>query len=415
MRIDINKGKSEKGSITLFVVIAMMFFSIILLTGFIGIKNKLIEQDKKIQVIQNEYQATSMDQKYRELNTIDVSLPDGMTITGSDGESSIDEGVVAVDKNGNKWVWIEVPKTATVYSTAGTSITESISGEFTDEEYVKIYNDLKTYTADYKNGSTTSQNTSSVDTWYSGCGIVDELTYNKLKNKMLKSIYKNEGFWIGQYEIGTYTARKSKDDELTTPVCRQGAYPYNYVTCSQAQELASRMTPDSNRNSSLMFGIQWDLVLKFIETKATKPGTSASNIKEALRTNSSDWGNYCNVTFEIQRGEYSVDEGETWKSFDVNTEKNVVNKIKQKEDENYENGYVVLTTGATNRNSLVNIYDLAGNVWEWTLEKNMADYGPCSYRGGSFYNNGGYHQVALRWPNRTFDSFSVIGFRPALY
>lgn len=67
MKVNKNKRKSEKGSITLFVVIAMMFFSIVLLMGFTGVKNKIAAQNKKIEVIQNEYQATDMDQKYNEL------------------------------------------------------------------------------------------------------------------------------------------------------------------------------------------------------------------------------------------------------------------------------------------------------------------------------------------------------------
>ena len=50
-------------------------------------------------------------------------------------------------------------------------------------------------------------------------------------------------------------------------ISQKDAIPYNYVYCSEAQALAKEMTPDSNYTSSLMFGIQWDLVCKFLEVK----------------------------------------------------------------------------------------------------------------------------------------------------
>ena len=54
-------------------------------------------------------------------------------------------------------------------------------------------------------------------------------------------------------------------------------------TCSEAQSLAKEMTPNSNYTSSLMFGIQWDLVCKYLEVKGR---LSVADIKE----DSSSWG-----------------------------------------------------------------------------------------------------------------------------
>lgn len=59
-----NNRKSEKGSVTLFVLIAMMFFLMILLSLFVGAKNKMTEQSKKIKIIQNEYKAVDMEEEY---------------------------------------------------------------------------------------------------------------------------------------------------------------------------------------------------------------------------------------------------------------------------------------------------------------------------------------------------------------
>ena len=47
--------------------------------------------------------------------------------------------------------------------------------------------------------------------------------------------------------------------------------------------LANEMTPDSNYRSSLMFGIQWDLVCKFLEVK------SDLNVED-INKDSSRWG-----------------------------------------------------------------------------------------------------------------------------
>ena len=59
---------------------------------------------------------------------------------------------------------------------------------------------------------------------------------------MLKSVYQNGGFYIGKYETGIEDTPRTSNTTLTeTPVIKQNAYPYTYVTCSQAQTLASNM------------------------------------------------------------------------------------------------------------------------------------------------------------------------------
>ncbi len=140
-----------------------------------------------------------------------------------------------------------------VYKKAGLEIKD-----FTKEECNTIYNDLKLYTEEYSSDYT--------DVYYEGCGITSEEEYIKLKNKMIKSIYENGGFWIGQYEVGsrTWTVKNSNND-TRKPVIQKNAYPYNYITCAEAQNIANLIS-QSNKTSSLLFGIQWDLILKYIES-----------------------------------------------------------------------------------------------------------------------------------------------------
>lgn len=99
------------------------------------------------------------------------------------------------------------------------------------------------------------------DVYYEGCGIENQQEYEAKKNNMLASIYKNNGFWVSQYIMKTEANRTNSSDSLIElPVSKDGLNDYNYVTVSQAQNLANNLNIE-NKTSSLMFGIQWDLML----------------------------------------------------------------------------------------------------------------------------------------------------------
>lgn len=106
--------------------------------------------------------------------------------------------------------------------------------------------------------------------------------------------------------------------------------------------------------------------MKYIETFNEK------TIAE-LNNDSKLWGNYKNTSFEIVSGMYSTDFGTSYNS---------ANNRYIKSD----NTEILLTTGATKRNSVQNIYDLAGNVQEITLERLKENHNTetQSYRGGAF-------------------------------
>ena len=293
------------------------------------------------------------------------------------------------DSKGNEWVWIEVPKSVTASAT-------------TDDE---IYTALRNYCATDVNGSTliassgTNYRTSTAgytDEWYAwdttnntvittntasvdqklltnGCGLNYE-DYNTTKSIMLNSIKDNGGFYIGKYEAGTATSGGTSTGELMTAVIKQNAYPYSYVTCSQAENLAKGFATDG-KTASLLFGIQWDLVLKYLNVKGI-----ATNL---LTNDSTTWGNYYNNLYNgtDTNSWYSEVDGASWT-------KGVYNKV--------ANGATLLTTGAHTSFSKQNIYDLAGNVKEWTLEKTSASRFPCASRGGSYGGSGDYNTVSSR-------------------
>ena len=329
-------------------------------------------------------------------------------------EGTIDTGLVIQDASGNEYVWVVVPRTTAVYATTGLGKTT-----FTDADYTSIENDLKEYTKTYR-GSTSFI----TDTWYADDkneGWLSETEYKTLKNSMLKSVYENGGFYVGRYEAGIGTNRTSIEAQVngkypvptTAPVTKADAYPYTYVTRTQAQNLASTVK-SGTKTSSLMFGVQWDLVLAFMHNKG--------NIEDStLTSNSTTIGNYYNSTFDLNRGKYAQcgQLGNTWKNFDSALDSIVVSnettgKMKKTEQNSYQNG-ILLTTGGTEQSKVMNIYDIAGNVYEWTLEKTPNTYEPCVTRGGLFNDTGSYRPAAEHGGSSSGHSFYSIGFRVSIF
>ena len=274
-------------------------------------------------------------------------------------------------------MWVVVPKSL-YNNTAYNSNNAKKPSSSTD--YANIEYCLQQYTATYRNGTSYSDVYCPDD---KNVGWLTSDEYTELKNSMLKSVYENGGFYVGRYEAGietTGTNRKSNTDKnsdgkyimpSTAPVTKADAYPYTWVTRTQAQNLASNVNPGT-KTSSLMFGVQWDLVLAFM-SKDTAKITST----EDLTQNSTTIGNYRDSTFDLNRGKYAQ-YGELrneWKNFDsalgsIVVSNETTGKMKKTEQSSYSNS-ILLTTGGTEQSNVMNIYDIAGNVGEWTLEKNF--------------------------------------------
>ena len=226
--------------------------------------------------------------------------------------------------------------------------------------------------------------------------------YIKTYQKMLKSVYNYGGFWIGRYEAGIggsindlTKARTSHSDVVigTSPkaISQKDAIPYNYIYCSEAQALAKEMSPNCSYTSSLMFGIQWDLVCKYLEGKG---GLATVDIN----SNSSNWGNYSNAELAITSDK--AKQGSSWIAI---SEKKAANSS------------ILLTTGASEETNKMNIYDFAGNEWEWTLEKTYVSGNPCAYRGGDYTGTGSSFPASYRLFYTTTNAYNYIGFRATLY
>lgn len=327
------------------------------------------------------------------------AMPTGATVI----QGNASEGIVIRDENGNEWVWVEVPKTTDVYSSTTLSSIIDVDN-ITDDQCTTIYEDLANYASAYRKEGF-------ADTFYSTeqHGFKDADAYNTAKNNMLRSVYKYGGFWIGRYETGSTSERNDTTEILTEPIVKQNVYPYNFVTCSQAQKLSEELAP-TGKDGSLLLGIQWDLVCKYIETKGTKLANTIEERKDKILNNSSDWGNYSNVEFVVNKGFYSIFDSITGKLGNWNNITN--NYLKSNID---GQNMILLSTGATDRNKILNIYDFAGNLYEWTLEYSGSVTSSCSRRGGYYGGSGDKFSAINHRGSGTTGKGTYIGFRTTFF
>ena len=347
---------------------------------------KNTEEKVKYIVINEEIwsEAYTKDTEYVDKNGDTVTIPEGFKISMAETMNTVSNGLVVKDANDNEWVWVEVPDN--IFITANN-----------DTDYEKIEKDLINYAKDYRKGNST-QNLDWKDEWYEGCGIEDSDTYIAMYNKMLSSIYTNGGFWISRYEIGDATATESNTARTSISgisgkaVSQANQIPYNLVTCSDAQTLAGGMTTNNNKISSLLFGIQWDLVCKFLEENSD---LEFADISE----NSTNWGNYKDSTIVITNNNAKQYNSSIWSSI---TGKKI------------ENNSILLTTKSSEQTRIMNIYDFAGNEWELTLEYAVLN-SPTVRRGGNYNSNGYEIPISSRSAIQFGGKNEYIGFRVSLY
>ena len=150
--------------------------------------------------------------------------------------------------------------------------------------------------------------------------------------------------------------------------------------------------------SGLITGSQWDAMCNFI----------GWNIADG---DCRSWGNYGNVKSKT----YSSLTHATDIRSDWFTENNV-----QKKDD-YTNRWIFPTgtfVNDSNKNTAQkNIFDVAGNVWEWTTEIPQYSEANAVFRGGCAYDDGSVYVAACRngYNSATAVADWHIGFRLVLY
>ena len=418
--------KDVRGSISTVVLVTILFFVTVLSTGYM-IAATLRQGQLKSELVAKETYEKPLNNLEELADEIKGTLPSTAETTPYLPDDSfkkvpgtdLSKGLVIEDKYENQYVWVEVPKSLynNINYNSNNAKKPSSSTDYANIEYC-----LQQYTATYRNGTSYSDEYYPDDKnvgWFA-----DATAYNNLKNSMLKSVYENGGFYVGRYEAGidttTGTNRTSKGptnsdgkytiEGMPTPVSKADAYPYTYVTRTQAQNLASNVNPGT-KTSSLMFGVQWDLVLAFMHNKG--------KIADSTLTSSTTIGNYRDSVFQLsQTGQYAVFSNfslsSTWNPSTTATT-NFVDSSRNKIAQSSNGNGILVTTGTSETNKVMNIYDIAGNVYEWTLELTSSTNGPCAFRGGSFLSTGSSGPAADRSVGSTDFSDSDIGFRVSLF
>lgn len=198
--------------------------------------------------------------------------------------------------------------------------------------------------------------------------LAQELEQNYYE--IISSIKQYGGFYIGRYQTGglngTAVVRK-----MDTNIASQNWYTM-YKRC-----LTLKGDKD-NIKTSIILGSLWDETIDWLVTSGATISDGTALTYQLVSSNSGTWGNYNNVTFK-----YIAANAET----PVTTETKAINTSTR------------IPTGSADYTKANNIYDMAGNVWEWTTEANSTN--SRVYRGGSYSNNS-YHSATDRnynYPN----------------
>ena len=199
-------------------------------------------------------------------------------------------------------------------------------------------------------------------------------------DKMYKSVKENGGFYVGRYEAGT-TAEDGGSGIRGALVCKKGANIYYKIKWGNsltdetdgAVQLARSMYSKENGDSvtsTLIYGIQWDAIMRWMKDEPNLTG-----------------GKY--VKDSTDMGWYYNNSGNTDHKAGTDINENKSNCVK-------------------------NIYDLGGNVAEWTMESYNGI--AITVRGGRFNSSSSANPASSRFYCMPSDeSNMILGFRVTLY
>ena len=370
------------------IVIAIILIIVLITTLAIGILSKkqkatiLEAQTTDLNLQDNEHMHIEIDASGDK-----VPVPNGYVGSKVMGENEINTGYVIYEgeeevndtnkdeakKSRNQYVWVPVPDISKFYGTdsngkkwgkiynftSGTNssaLFDEVTGTYPNNwsesngiMRIKSKRSFREPDVVPESGSEVYDGDSRLKTLGLGAKTTQEFL-NQLErefNNMLASVAKYGGFYIGRYETGNLSKETVVVQKGNNDMADQAWYTM-YKKCKNLK----------GQNTNVETGIAWenqfDRVLAWLVE-------SGSKTKEEIIDDSTSWGNYKNATFEY-----------------INNSGNTTTK-------NKDSG-TRIPTGSTEYTKANNIYDLAGNVSEYTMAAYSTSYRGCS--GGNYYDTG---------------------------
>jgi len=320
----------------------------------------------------------------KDSNGVKIVIPKGFKVRVDLGTKA-SEGIVIEDANGNQFVWVPC----------------TVTGEqgLTPYAQDKKYNNGSqgNYEANYK-----------AYTDWTDIGNVE-------------SVRENGGFYVARFEAGIpstasfYPGAQNKytttgrDTDTVIPVSKAGSASWNYISQHNAVKVSSKMYEGNNSvESRLIDSYAWDTIVNWM-------AGSGVNVKD-----STSYGNYINTTITAN-GLYVEHINNSDGTWTTSTNYGNGSITLGRDIVEGKNIYKEIATGASEKTKVKNIYDMAGNMWEWTTEKgrynivNGEEY--VVRRGGGFINTGNASGTVPYRAGLDNDSntYFAIGFRVVLY
>lgn len=291
---------------------------------------------------------------FKDVNGEQVPIPEGYIVSENSDENIVNKGLVISDSRGNEYVWISCTVDSSSNKLQYKRTEWGVEKDGTDNSRA-IKDELTLKDIDVTYSKTDTDN-----------GINEEISKEIVAqiNAEKESIKKYGGYYIGRYEVG-------KDNK--TAVIKAEQEPYVNIKWSKAYELAKGIGGGEGATTYLCSSYSWDTAINFIQNTTGK--------------------NYATSIIGFNGN---------WKSQEVKDSSGKVIKP--------VNTAQRLNTGLTT--ALCNIYDMGGNVGEFTTELNPGTSETVVLRGG-------YISVSIpagvRWDISCGIAVSYCGFRATLF
>lgn len=291
---------------------------------------------------------------FKDVNGEQVPIPEGYIVSENSDENIVNKGLVISDSRGNEYVWISCTVDSSSNKLQYKRTEWGVEKDGTDNSRA-IKDELTLKDIDVTYSKTDTDN-----------GINEEISKEIVAqiNAEKESIKKYGGYYIGRYEVG-------KDNK--TAVIKAEQEPYVNIKWSKAYELAKGIGGGEGATTYLCSSYSWDTAINFIQNTTGK--------------------NYATSIIGFNGN---------WKSQEVKDSSGKVIKP--------VNTAQRLNTGLTT--ALCNIYDMGGNVGEFTTELNPGTSEAVVLRGG---NNTYYYPAGFRWDTYSGNAGSNFGFRATLF